>query len=170
MSLFKRVKNIFKSPEPLKAERSVLSLGPGDICEVSLVTYQVSGRTKPMNRNAVWLTLRDGADIRYLSVEERAETKFGLYAAIDGRLDSVDEVSTEIELDGTHYYLEEQYSSNIVQAGQAPFSSSGGELYVWQFQSDGRKLLRVEWQDGRFMLYEGESVLPADVEWLRGNR
>jgi hypothetical protein len=31
------------------------------------------------------------------------------------------------------------------------------------------QLLRVEWQDGRFMLYEGERILPADVHVLRGN-
>jgi len=169
MSLFKRVKNIFKSPEPLKTERSVLTLGPGDVCEVSLVTYQVIGRTKPLSRNAVWLTLRDGADIRYLSVEEREKTTYGLYSVIDGRLDSVDEVPTEVELDGVHYFLEERYSTRIAESGNAPFTAAGGELYVWQYQSDGRKLLRIEWQDGRFMLYEGESVLPADVEWLRGN-
>jgi len=168
MGLFRRVKNLMKTPEPLEAERSPLTMEPGDVCEVSLVTYQVTGRTKPIGRNSVWLTLRDGTDIRYLSVEERASVAYGLYSAIDGRLDSVDEVPTEIELDGVSYYLEEQYSSRIVDAGSTPFRSAGGELYVWQYQSDGRKLLRVEWQDGRFMLYEGESVLPADVKWLRG--
>jgi hypothetical protein len=169
MSLFQRVKNIWKKPEPLKPDKDVMELGPGDVCEVSLVTYQVIGRTRPFSRNAAWLTLQDGSDIRYLSVERRAATSFGLYTAIDGRLDAVDEVPSEIELDGIHYFLEEQYSSRIACEGNTPFTAAGGELYVWQFQSDGRKLLRVEWQDGRFMLYEGESVLPADVEWLRGN-
>jgi hypothetical protein len=168
MGLFQRAKNLFKSPEPLKADRSPLTMGPGDVCEVSLVTYQVVGRTKPLSRNAVWLTLRDGTDIRYLSIEDRAATAYGLFSPIDGRLDSVDEVPTEIELDGIQYYLEEQYSSRIVDAGHVPFTAAGGEVYIWKYQSDGRKLLRVEWQDGRFMLYEGESVLPADVEWLRG--
>ncbi|REK66554.1 MULTISPECIES: DUF4178 domain-containing protein [Cohnella] len=169
MSLLKRVKNLLRKPEPLKAEKSVMTLGPGDVCEVSLVTYQVVGRTKPLSRNSVWLTLRDGASIRYLSVEERATRQFGLYSVIDGRLDSVDEVPTEIELDGIHYFLEERYSTRISATGNTPFAETGGELYVWQYQSDNRKLLRIEWQDGRFMLYEGESVLPADVEWLRGN-
>lgn len=169
MSLFQRVKNLFKTPEAPKPERSVLTMGPGDVCEVSLVTYQVTGRTKPLNRNAVWLTLRDGAEVRYLFIEEREKTSFGLYGEIDGRLDSVDEVPTEIELDGVHYYLEDQYSTRIAESGSTPFTSAGGELYVWDYQSDGRKLLRVEWQDGRFMLYEGEAVLPADVEWLRGS-
>mgnify|MGYP001264856393 CR=1 FL=1 len=168
MSLFQRVKNILKKPEPLKAERSVLTLGPGDVIEVSLVTYQIAGRTKPVNRNAVWLTLRDGADIRYLSIEERERTLYGLYSVIDGRLDSFDEVPTEIELDGIHYYLDEQFYSRIMEDGNTPFTSAGGDLHVWNFQSDGRKLLRIEWQNGRFMLYEGESILPADVEWLRG--
>ncbi|RUS49159.1 DUF4178 domain-containing protein [Cohnella sp. AR92] len=168
MSLFQRVKNLLKKPEPLKPERSVLTLGPGDVIEVSLVTYQITGRTRPVNRDAVWLTLRDGADIRYLSIEERERTIYGLFSVIDGRLDSVDEVPTEIELDGVQYYLDEQFYSRILDDGSTPFSSAGGDLHVWNYQSDGRKLLRIEWQNGRFMLYEGESILPADVEWLRG--
>ncbi|HZG82138.1 MAG TPA: DUF4178 domain-containing protein, partial [Brevibacillus sp.] len=56
----------------------------------------------------------------------------------------------------------------ILVVGKAPFSASG-EQYIWQFQSDQRQLLRIEWQDGRFMLYEGETVLPADVQVLRGS-
>ncbi|SFB47092.1 protein of unknown function [Cohnella sp. OV330] len=169
MSLFKRVKNILKKAEPLPQERSVLTMGPGDVCEVSLVTYQVTGRTKPTARNDVWLTLRDGADVRYLNIEQRLDMSYSLFNTIDGRLDSMDEVPAHIELDGIDYHLEDQYSTRIVEAGSTPFTSAGGELYVWRFQSDGRKLLRIEWQDGRFMLYEGESVLPGDVEWLRGS-
>ncbi len=168
MSLFTRIKNLLKKPEPPKADKSPLTLGPGDICEVSLVTYQVTGRTKPMSRNAVFLTLRDGNSIQYLYIEEREKTSFSLYSAIDGRLESVDEVPTTIELDGRAYHLEEQYAGNVTAAGHTPFGKSG-EQHVWQFQSDDRKLLRIEWQDGRFMLYEGESVLPADVQILRGS-
>lgn len=167
MSLFQRIKNILKKPEPPKPEKSILTVGPGDVLEVSLVTYQVTGRTRNPQRNAIFLTLQDGNAIRYLSIEERERTVYALYSAIDGRMDSYNEVPTTIELDGTSYHLEEQYSGHVAVAGKTPFAN-GGEQYVWQFQSDDRKLLRVEWQDGRFMLYEGETVLPADVRVLRG--
>lgn len=167
MSLFKRVSNLFKKAEPPIQEKSILTVGPGDVVEVSLVTYQVTGKARHMMRNATLLTLQDGNEIRYLKIEERERTTFELYVPIDGRLDSFDEVPTTIEMEDTVYHLEEQFAGNVTVLGKTPFGTAG-EQYVWEFQSDDRKLLRIEWQDGRFMLYEGEFVIPADVQVLRG--
>lgn len=167
MSLFKRIKNIIAKPEPVPQEKSVLSLTAGDVCEVSLVTYQVTGRTQNRSRNSVLLTLQDGTDIKYLAIEERERTVYELYEPIDGRLDAIDEVPTILELDDRVYHLEEQYSGFILCTGRTPFKQ-GGEQHVWEYQSDDMKLVRIEWQDGRFMLYTGEEVLPADVRVLRG--
>ena len=155
-------------PEPLKPDKSNLTIGPGDVCEVSLETYQIVGRTQNRKRNLIVLTLQDGSYNRYLTIEEREQTTYALYSPIEGRLDSVEEVPTELELDGRTYHLEEQYSGFIAAVGRTPFVQ-GGEQYVWQYQSDDMMLLRIEWQDGRFMLYEGEDVLPADVRFLRGS-
>lgn len=167
MSLFNRVRNILKKPEPPQPEKSILTVGPGDVIEVSLVTYQITGRTRNTHRNGILLTLQDGNTVRYLHIEERERTSFALYAPVDGRLDSFNEVPTTIEMEGIAYFMDEQYSGTVTVAGKTPFQS-GGEQFVWQFQSDDRKLLRIEWQDGRFMMYEGESILPADVQVLRG--
>ncbi|MED1796864.1 DUF4178 domain-containing protein [Brevibacillus nitrificans] len=167
MSLFKRIQNIFTKPEPPVQEKSILTVGPSDVVEVSLVTYQVTGKAQNHSRKATMLTLQDGNTIRYLYIEERERTIFHLYSVIDGRLESVDEVPSTIEMDDISYHLEEQYTGRVNVVGKTPFQASG-EQYIWQFQSDGRQLLRIEWQDGRFMLYEGESVLPADVQVLRG--
>jgi hypothetical protein len=92
---------------------------------------------------------------------------YALYDPIDGRLDSVEEVPTILELDDRTYHMEEQFSGLITAIGKTPYMQ-GGEQHVWQYQSDDMKLLRIEWQNGRFMLYEGENVLPADVRVLRG--
>ncbi|GED30662.1 MULTISPECIES: DUF4178 domain-containing protein [Brevibacillus] len=167
MSLFKRIQNIFAKPEPPVQEKSILTVGPSDVVEVSLVTYQVTGKAQNHSRKATMLTLQDGNTIRYLYIEERERTIFHLYSVIDGRLESVEEVPSTIEMDDISYHLEEQYTGRINVVGKTPFQASG-EQYIWQFQSDGRQLLRIEWQDGRFMLYEGEPVLPADVQVLRG--
>jgi len=166
MGLFKRLRNLVSKPEPLPAERSLLTLGPGDVCEVSLVTYQIIGRTQNPRRRSVILTLQDGADIRYLQIEERERTAFVLYQPIDGRLDSIEEVPMTLELDGRVYHLEEQYAGFMRSTGKTPFMQDG-EQSVWQFQSDDMKRLRIEWMDGRFTLYEGEDVLPADVQTIR---
>ncbi|AWX57118.1 MULTISPECIES: DUF4178 domain-containing protein [Brevibacillus] len=167
MSLMKRIQNIFAKHEPPAPEKSILTVGPGDVVDVSLVTYQVIGKASNASRKATMLTLQDGTTIRYLYIEEREKIVYHLYSVIDGRLDSIDEVPTTIEMDDVTYHLEEQYNGSVHTVGKAPFHTSG-EQYIWQFQSDQRQLLRIEWQDGRFMLYEGESVLPADVQVLRG--
>jgi hypothetical protein len=168
MSIFKRIRQILKQPEAPIVERSILTVGPGDICEVSLVTYQVTGRTHNQRRSTVVLTLQDGANLRYLVIEDRENTNYSLYYPIDGRLDSIDEVPMTIDLEGHTYHMEEQYTGYIVTTGKTPFMR-GGEQSVWQYQSDDMKLLRIEWLEGRFMLYEGEDVLAADVHVLRSS-
>lgn len=121
----------------------MLNLSPGDICEVSLVTYEVTGRTHNRGRNAVVLTLRDGSQISYLHIEEREQLQYGLYRPIDGRLDNPAEVPATLELDGYTFFLEEEYEGFVAVAGQTPFMN-GGEQHVWQYQSDDSRLLRVE--------------------------
>lgn len=166
MSLWKRMRKIIEKPEPPKPEKTPISLMPGDIVEVSLVTYEIIGRTEWRVRSSVWLTLRDGAQMKYLRIEKREQLYYTLFDSIDGRLDAIDEVPTEIELDGTWFYLEDQYNGQVMVTGQTPFGTAG-EQYVWDYQADNRKLLRIEWQDGRFQLYEGESILAPDVRVMR---
>ncbi|MBH5319980.1 DUF4178 domain-containing protein [Paenibacillus sp. GSMTC-2017] len=167
MSLFQRLRGIIKRSElPIK-EQSILTIKPGDVCEVSLITYQVIGRTSNARRRTIMLTLQDGSELKYLQIEDRETVAYSLYSPIDGRLDSIVEVPMTLEMDGRTYHLEEQYNDHIAAIGKTPFTN-GGEQAIWQFQSDDRKLMRIEWQEGRFMLYEGEDILPADVEVLRG--
>lgn len=167
MSLIKRIGRLLAKPEPPMREKSVLELGPGDICEVSLVTYQVVGAVKNPARNAVLLSLQDGNEIKYLFIEERELLNYVLYDDINGRLDDPREVPATLVLDDKTYYLEEEYEGRVTVQGKTPFRQ-GGEQHVWQFQTDDGAQLRIEWQDGRFMLYEGVSVVSGDVEIIRG--
>jgi hypothetical protein len=168
LSIWKRIGNIFSKSQAPAAPKSMLNLAPGDICEVSLVTYEVTGRTKTSGRNAAVLTLRDGSRIAYLYIEEREQLQYSLYQPIDGRLDDPAEVPATLELDGFTYFMEEEYEGYTTIAGQTPFMN-GGTQHVWQYQSDDFRLLRVEWQNGRFMLYEGEKIIPADVRVIRAS-
>ncbi|WP_150271574.1 DUF4178 domain-containing protein [Paenibacillus tepidiphilus] len=168
MGIWKRIGNLFSKPEPPSAPKSMLDLSPGDICEVSLVTYEVTGRTKTSGRNASVLTLRDGSRISYLHVEQREQLQYTLYLPIDGRLDNPAEVPATLELDERTFYMEEEYEGYVAVAGQTPFMN-GGQQHVWQYQSDDSHLLRLEWQNGRFMLYEGERIIPADVRVIRAS-
>ncbi|MNE71591.1 hypothetical protein D3C80_1674810 [compost metagenome] len=112
------------------------------------------------------LTLRDGSRIAYLHVEEREQLQYALYQPIDGRLDNPAEVPATLELDGYTFHLEEEYEGYAAVIGQTPYMN-GGTQHVWQYQSDDYRLLRVEWQNGRFMLYDGEKIIPADVRVIR---
>lgn len=168
MSVWKRISNIFAKPAPPPEQKSMLSLAPGDICEVSLVTYEVTGRVQNRARNAVMLTLQDGGRIAYLYIEERESLQYALYEPIDGRLDTPNEVPTTIELDDHSYFLEEEYDGNVSVIGKTPFTQ-GGEQHIWQYQSDDYRLLRIEWYDGRFMFYEGEKVIYGDVKIIRAS-
>ncbi len=49
-----------KSPEPPKPEKSLLTLAPGDMIEVSLVMYELIGKTSMHSRKEIVLTLQDG--------------------------------------------------------------------------------------------------------------
>ncbi|MNI46426.1 hypothetical protein D3C73_1008870 [compost metagenome] len=167
-NVWKRVRNLFAKQEPPKAEKSMLGLTPGDICEVSLVTYEVVGRIHNRSRNAVMLTLMDGKDLSYLYIEEREALQYQLYQPIDGRLDNPAEVPTELELDDTLFFMEEEYIGHVDANGRTPFMQ-GGEQHVWQYQSDRNALVRIEWMNGRFMLYEGEKIISADVKVIRAN-
>ncbi|QEL82896.1 DUF4178 domain-containing protein (plasmid) [Bacillus sp. JAS24-2] len=166
MSLFKRIKSIMKSTDPVKPEKSLLTLTPGDMIEVSLVMYELIGKTSIHSRNEIVLILQDGKTICYLKIENRESTYFKLYKPIDGRLDSIEEIPTTIEMNGIEYHMEERYNGRVVVMGKTPFAVSH-EQYVWEFQSDNRNLLRIEWQEGRTMMYEGAAILSADVQIIR---
>ncbi|MCI4060792.1 DUF4178 domain-containing protein, partial [Bacillus cereus] len=53
-----------KSPEPPKPEKSLITLAPGDMIEVSLVVYELIGKTSMPTRKEIVLTLQDWKDIR----------------------------------------------------------------------------------------------------------
>ncbi|MHA0857998.1 DUF4178 domain-containing protein [Paenibacillus sp. CMAA1364] len=168
MSMWTRVSNLFAKPAPPIREKSILELAPGDICEVSLVTYEVVGRVHNQSRNAVVLTLQDGQEIGYLHIEQRENIRYALYKPIDGRLDHPNEVPSIIDLDDVEFHLEEEYEGHVLVTGKSPFMQAG-EQHVWQYQSDDNQLLRIEWQNGRFMMYDGESIIPADVMIIRAS-
>lgn len=171
MGLWKRITNLISKPEPPKKEKGPLDLQVGDICEVSLITYEVVGTARNAARNAVMLTLQDGNNVAYLHVELQEKLRYALYHPIDGGLENPNEVPTHIDMDGVDYYLDEQYNGNVFTTGRTPVlpGAANGQQHVWNHQSDDRKLLRIEWQGGRFTLYEGEFVLNGDVRVIRAS-
>ncbi|GIQ70252.1 DUF4178 domain-containing protein [Xylanibacillus composti] len=168
MSIWNRLKGMMRRPEPPRREKTVMDCMPGDALEVSLAMYEVIGKMSGSGRREAMITLKDGAAIKYLYVEQREAPDCILYEEIDGRLDQYSEVPSTIELDDVSYYLEEEYTVWQTVTGRTPFTAAG-EMHVWRFQSDDRQLLRIEWMQGRFMLYQGERILPSDVHLFGGS-
>ncbi|WP_332237331.1 DUF4178 domain-containing protein [Sporolactobacillus sp. KGMB 08714] len=166
MSIFQQIVNLVKKPEPPIEEKTAYTLSLNDVVDISLTSYTVAGKTLFPQRQEVFFTIKDGSTIRYLRVAKREKLELSLYEAIDGRLENIDEIPTTIEMDGTIYHMEDQAIGPAHSSGNTPFPSSD-ERYLWDFQSDNWKLLRIEWQAGRIMLYEGEEVLPADVKVIQ---
>ena len=50
--------------------------------EVSLVMYELIGKTSMHSRKEIVLTLQDGKDIRYLKIEDRENTYYKLYTQL----------------------------------------------------------------------------------------
>ena len=127
--MWKRISNLFSKPEPPREA----SLAPGDICEVSLVTYEVTGR---VHNRSVGRLEQDGT-IAYLHIEERETVQYALYTPIDGRLDSPDEVPSIIDLDDHVFHLEEEYGDMFRLPVEPLLRKAGAD--VWQYQSDDYK-------------------------------
>lgn len=166
MSIFHRIVNLMKKPEPPIEEKTPYTLTLGDIVDISLASYTVAGRAFFPQRREAFFTLKDGSAIKYFRVVKREKLDLALYEAIDGRLEDINEIPTTIEMEGTLYHLEDQAIGAAHASGDTPFSSTE-ERYLWDFQSDNGKLLRIEWQAGQMMLYEGEDVLPMDVSIIQ---
>lgn len=166
MSLFHRIINLVKKPEPPIEEKTPYTLSIGDIVDLSFNSYTVAGRVLFPQRQEAFFTIKDGSTIKYLRVAKREKLELSLYEAIDGRLEDINEVPTTIEMEGTLYHMEDQAVGAAHSSGDTPFASSS-ERYLWDFQSDNWKLLRIEWQAGQMMLYEGEDVLPMDVRIIQ---
>ncbi len=168
MSIWDRLKGILRRPEPPTKPKTLLDCGPGDALEVSLVMYEVIGKMSSSVRREAVITLKDGAALKYLYIEQREASDCILYEEIDGRLDQFHEVPATIDLDDVTYHLEEEYTAWSTMSGRTPFTAAG-DMHVWRFQSDDRRLLRIEWMQGRFMLYQGERLLRSDVQLFGGS-
>ncbi|MDD9148759.1 MULTISPECIES: DUF4178 domain-containing protein [unclassified Sporolactobacillus] len=166
MSVFRRIINLVKKTEPAIVEKTPYTLSVGDIVDISFSSYTVAGRTFFPQRQEVFLTLKDGSTVKYMQVAKRETLDLALFEAIDGRLEDISEVPTTIEMDGTLYHMGDQAVGAAHASGDTSFPSSD-ERYLWDFESDDRKLLRIEWQAGRIMLYEGETVLPMEVKIIQ---
>lgn len=166
MALFHRIINLVKKPEPPIEEKTPYTLSIGDIVDISLSSYTVAGKMFFPQRRETFFTLKDGSSIKYLRVTKREKLDLALYKAIDGRLEDINEIPTTIEMEETLYHMEDQAVGTAHSSGDTPFSSSD-ERYLWDFQSDNWKLLRIEWQSGQMMLYEGDDVLPMDVRIIQ---
>ncbi|GAA4862827.1 hypothetical protein GCM10023310_47800 [Paenibacillus vulneris] len=177
MSIWKRVGNIIKSNKeepPVKASNPVEETQVGDIINVDLEEYVVSGKLTyfdrgfPPHRYAYYL--QNGNSFACLLVEKGRTYECFLCQFVEGSLDSPHDVPTELDLDGEATFQLENHRSDMVRADGHTDFRGNDELMIWRyFGPDGRYFF-LQWQDGKFIAMEGSKTPVGQIKFIKGSR
>ncbi|MDI3328548.1 MAG: DUF4178 domain-containing protein [Alicyclobacillaceae bacterium] len=169
MSVWRRMTDLWRSREtrPLAPEKKLTTLRTGDIVQIELAEYVVEAFAAFNAVRSVHYLLKDGNTRRHLVVEQGEGLVLRLFETLDGRLDRIDEIPETVEVDGVLYHLESQQQSPAWVEG--PMHLVHGEpVYIWNHQSDDRRLFRVEWQNGKTWFGLGRFVEEYDARIVAG--
>jgi hypothetical protein len=169
MGIFKRVKTIIKSqqkPEPVgKSENTLYDAKTGDIMEVDLTTYLISGKIEyydpgfPDHRIAYYL--QDGGMIRCLVIEKGRKDEVILCDFLEGALDNPEEVPSILVLDETKTFQLEMNSTDMARCyGKTDFRNLD-EIMIWRYFADEDEHFYLQWQDGKYIAMIGEKIPPG---------
>lgn len=175
MSIFKRIGAIIKSnkeqPAPPKAANPFEETKVGDIVEVDLEEYIVSGkliyfdRGFPPHRFAYYL--KNGKHISCLLVEKGRTYETFICRFVEGSLDDPNDVPSQLDLgDGVTYELEHHRSDMVRTEGQTDFRPND-QVLIWRYFGQGEQYFFLQWQDGKYVAMEGERTPSGQIKFLR---
>lgn len=174
MSIFKRIGNIMRSnrPEPAAPTANPFEdTQPGDIVEVELEQYVVSGKVVYFDRgyapHRYAYYIQSGKDIRCLLIEKGRTYEVFLCSFLEGALDDPNNVPTRLDVDGETSYDLEHHRSDITRTEGNTDFRTGDELLYWRYLSAANRYFFLQWQDGKFIALEGERVPAADVKFMK---
>lgn len=177
MSTFKRIVNLFRSnqPEPAPvAEPTLESIAVGDIVQVDLEQYVVSGKVTysdpgyAPHRYAYYL--QSGRDLCCLIVEKGRTHECYLGQFLEGGLDDPQEVPTTLMLDGkTTYMLEHEREDRTHTEGNTDFRS-GDKVMLWRYYATETDHFYLQWQDGQFVGITATRIPSAEVKIMKTSR
>ncbi|MFC0213788.1 DUF4178 domain-containing protein [Paenibacillus chartarius] len=178
MSIFKRIGSIVRSnrPEPIKASppNPYEHSRPGDIIEVDLEQYMVSGKVVYFDRgfepHRFAYYIQSGKEIRCLIVEKGRTNEIFLCSFLEGSLDDPHNVPTQLDIDGEVTYHLEHHRSDVTRAEGNTDFRTGDDVLFWRYLGADNDYFFLQWQDGKFVALQGNKIPAADVKFLHAGR
>lgn len=144
---------------------------PGDIVEVELEQYVVSGKVVYFDRgyepHRYAYYIQSGKEIRCLLVEKGRSYEIFLCTFMEGALDDPNNVPTRLDVDGETAYDLEHHRSDVTRTEGNTDFRTGDELLYWRYLSTQDRYFFLQWQDGKFVAMEGTRVPAADVKFMK---
>jgi uncharacterized ParB-like nuclease family protein len=176
MSIWKRVSSILKSQKeepPVKASNPIEDAKVGDIINVDLEEYVVSGKLVyydqgcPPHRFAYYL--QNGSSISCLLIEKGRTYECFICHFVEGALDSPNDVPTTLDVSGDiTYTLENQQSDLVRTEGNTDFRVNQ-EVMTWRYFGPEGQYFFLQWQDGKFVAMEGTKTPSGQINFLKGS-
>jgi hypothetical protein len=177
MSIFKRIGDMIKSnrpAEPVRQSNPFEESKPGDIVEVDLEQYVVSGKVVYFDRgyepHRYAYYLQSGKEIRCLLIEKGRTYDCFLCSFLEGALDDPNNVPTRLDVDGEVSYELEHHRSDVTRTEGNTDFRTGDELLFWRYFGPENRFFFLQWQDGKFVAMEGGKVPVGDVKFLKSSR
>ncbi|WP_068773706.1 DUF4178 domain-containing protein [Paenibacillus sp. FJAT-26967] len=176
MSIFKRVGNIMRSNktvEPVKQTNPLEDSRVGDIVNVDLEEYVVSGKVIYFDRgfapHRYAYYLQSGKEIRCLLVEKGRTYECFLCEFMEGALDDPNDVPSRLELDGEATFELENYRSDVSRAEGNTDFRSGDDIMIWRYFGPDDRYFFLQWQDGKFVAMQGSRTPASQVKFMKGS-
>jgi hypothetical protein len=147
---------------------------PGDIVEVDLEQYVVSGKVIYFDRgyepHRFAYYIQSGTEIRCLIVEKGRINEIFLCSFLEGSLDDPNNVPTQLDVDGEVSYNLEHHRSDVSRTEGNTDFRSGDDVLFWRYLGQDNRYFFLQWQVGNFVAMEGAKIPTADVKFMNTGR
>lgn len=150
------------------APRTVMNLQVGDIVSYLGADYMVEGRLDYDDEGWTWVTymLVDGAQIRWLSVEEDDQLEVSLWD--EANLDLSGKPPEFLEYEGQRFKMVEWGTARVSQTGKTG-RKAGLNMEYFEYEGQGDRYLSVEKWGNEIEVSVGEDINPYGLELYPGD-
>lgn len=178
MSIFERMRSIIKKSnkpqEPVPAANPFEDSKVGDIINVDLEEYVVSGKVSyfdrgfPNHRFAYYL--QNGKQISCLIIEKGRNYDCILCHFMEGALDDPNDVPSKLDVGGGFFLYElEHYRTDVTKTEGNTDFRNGDEVLFWRYYGPEDKYFFLQWQDGKFIALEGARTPASQIKFMKGS-
>lgn len=174
VSIFKRMSDIWRSnkpQEPVKITNPFEETKVGDIINVDLEEYVVSGKAMYFDRgfpnHRFTYYLQNGRNISCLMVEKGRSYDCILCHFIEGGLADPNDVPSKLDIGKDFLYELEHYRHDVVRTEGNTDFRNGDEVMFWRYFGPGDQYFFLQWQDGKFVAMEGVRTPASQVKFMK---